>query len=199
MFNKPAYPKTQIGKPPAFLDETAVLLPTRSKATRAIDHLQKGSDLSNSALADYLETFSENVESLRLDGSSAQPFDHAVVDSVDAFLPYRDQFIHVMKVLARHNPKPQHIATVKLFLERMLVYCFPLPTMHSHQPEWFDNYKFIVHELFLYTVAIFIKHQCFSSVDELVRGGFYVGNLNQFSHEPMQGLSCPSSIHTCSL
>ncbi|QHO76285.1 hypothetical protein ACH79_30460 [Bradyrhizobium sp. CCBAU 051011] len=189
IFNKPAYPKPQVGKPPAFLDEKTVLLPTRSKARRAIDQLQKSSDVSNAALADYLEALSENFESLRLDDNSPQPFDQAVVDSVAAFLPYRDEFIHVMGVLARHNPKPQHIATVKRFFERSLSYYYPPPSMHSYHEHWFDNYRFIVHELFLYTVALFIKHQCYSSVDEVVRGGFYLGNLSQFSHESVQALS----------
>lgn len=189
IFNRPAYPKPQVGKPPAFLDETTVLLPTRSRAKRAIDHLQKGSDVSNAALADYLETLSESLESLRLDGSTPEPFDQAVVDSIDTFLPYRDEYIHVISVLARHNPKSQQIATIKRFFERVLVYCFPPPTMNSYRSDSFDNYKFILHELFLYTVAIFTKHQCFSSVDELVRGGFYLGNLQQFLHDPMQGPS----------
>jgi SEFIR domain len=189
IFNKPAYPKPQIGKPPVFLDETVVLLPTRSRARRAIDQLQKDSAVSNAALADYLETLSESLGGLRLDDNSPQPFDQSVVDSVAAFLPYRDEFIHVMGVLARHNPKSQHIATVKRFFERSLAYYYPPPSMNSYHEQWFDNYRFIVHELLLYTVALFIKHQCYSSVDELVRGGFYLGNLSQFSHEPVQALS----------
>jgi SEFIR domain-containing protein len=186
IFNKPAYPKPQIGKPPTFLDEKAVLLPTRSRAKRAIDLLQKGSDLSGSALADYLETLSDSLENLRLDGS-VEPFDQAVVDSVDAFLPYRDEFLHVVSVLARHNPNSQHMVAVKRFIERALIYCFPSSTMPSYNSRSFDNYKFIVHELFLHTVAILIKNEKFSCVDELVRGGLYLGNLQQFSHEPMQG------------
>jgi len=95
----------------------------------------------------------------------------------------------VMGVLARYNPKPQHIATIKRFFERLLAYYFPPPTMNAYHNDWFDNYRFIVHELFLYTVALFIEHQCYSSVDELVRGGFYVGNLSQFTHDPVQALS----------
>jgi hypothetical protein len=187
IFNKPAYPKPQIGNPPAFLDETAVLLPTRSRARRAIDQLQKGTDLSSSALSDYLETLSGSFENLRLDGA-AEPFDEAVVESISSFLPYRDEYIHVISVLARHSPKPQHIAAIKSFFERALIYCFAPPTTNGYRSEWFDNYRFIIHELFLYTVAILIKNQQFSCVDELVRGGFYLGSQQQFSHEPMRGL-----------
>ena len=60
--------------------------------------------------------------------------------------------------------------------------------MSGYQSEWFDNFRFIIHELFLYTVAILIKNQQFSRVDELVKGGFFLGNLMQYSHEPMQGI-----------
>jgi hypothetical protein len=49
-----------------------------------VDLLQKGSNLSESALREYFDTLAESLESLRLDGK-ADPFDQAVIDSIDAF------------------------------------------------------------------------------------------------------------------
>jgi hypothetical protein len=152
-----------------------------------VDLLQRGSQGSAPALRDYLETLADNLEALRLDEKSPQPFDQAVVDSIEAFLPYRDEFVHVVSALARHEPTELGITALKRFFERALVYCFPLPTMNQYSTDWFDNYKFIVHELFLYAVAILLKYECFASLDALMAGGFYVGSLREFTHQPMQG------------
>jgi hypothetical protein len=41
IFDKPAFPKPPIGKPPSYLEENAVVLPTQSRASRAIDLTKK--------------------------------------------------------------------------------------------------------------------------------------------------------------
>lgn len=185
IFNKPAFPKPQLGAPPAYLDEQTVLLPTKSRASRAIDQLQKGSNLSESALREYFETLAENFESLRLD-RTVEPFDQSVVDSINAFLPYRDEFVHVIVTLARHSPGDGITATVKRFFEAVLPYCYAPRTMSSYSTDSFDNYKFIVHELFLYTTAVLLKYERFSALDQIITGGFYVGAIQNFSHQPVQ-------------
>jgi hypothetical protein len=187
IFNRPAFPKPQLGQPPAYLAEDTVLLPTRSRASRAVDLLQKGSNQSESALRDYFETLAESFESLRLDGQ-ATPFDQSVIDSIDAFLPYRDEFVRVIITLARQQPTEHLVATVKRFFEAVLPYCFAPSTMTSWSTNLFDNYKFIVHELFVYTTAVFLKYERFLALDQLLSGGFYVGGIRDFSHQSVQGL-----------
>ena len=187
IFGKPAFPKPQLGQPPTYLEEQTVLLPTKSRAWRAVDLLQKGSNLSESALREYFDTLAESLESLRLDGK-ADPFDQAVVDSIDAFLPYRDEFVRVITTLARNDPAESAVMTVKRFFEAVVHYRHPLATMTSWTPNWFDNFKFIIHELFLYTTAVFLKQERFSAVDHFLSGGFYVGGIQNFSHQPIQGV-----------
>jgi hypothetical protein len=187
IFNKPAFPKPQLGPPPVYLDEQTVLLPTKSRASRAADQLQKGSNLSEAALREYFETLAESLESLRLDGK-ANPFDQSVVDSINAFLPYRDEFVRVIITLARNNAGEGIIATAKRFFEAILPYCYPPRTLTTYSSAWFDNYKFIVHELFLYTAAVLLKYERFSALDHLIAGGFYVGGIQNFSHQPIYGI-----------
>jgi len=187
IFGKPAFPKPQVGQPPAYLDEQTVLLPTKSRASRAVDLLQKGSNLSESALREYFDTLAESLESLRLDGK-ADPFDQAVIDSIDAFLPYRDEFVRVITTLARNDPAESAVMMVKRFFEAVVRYRYPLATMTSWPASLFDNFKFITHELFLYTIAVFLKHEQFSAVDHFLSGGFYVGGIQNFSHQPVQGV-----------
>jgi TIR domain len=185
IFDKPIHPKPQIGKPPAYLEETSVLLPTRSRASRTIDLLQKGSQQSEASLREYFETLAEHFEALRLDGKT-DPFDQAVIDSVEAFLPYRDEFVRVITTLARTTPAEGDITLIKRFFESVLPYCYPPSNMGSYSVHWFDNYKFIIHELFLYTVAVLLRYERYDAIDQLVTGGFYVGGIQIYSHQPIQ-------------
>jgi hypothetical protein len=187
IFNKPAFPKPRLGPRPAYLDEQAVLLPTKSRAMRAIDQLQKRSNLSEPALRDYLETLAEGLEPLRLDGKS-DPFDQAVIDSIGAFLPYRDEYVQVLTMAARNDPSEGVIAATRRFLEALVVYCYRPANVTTWSEFWFDNYRFITYELFIYTVALLLKYERFSALDNLIGGGFYVGGVQEFSQKPIQGV-----------
>ncbi|MET3990588.1 hypothetical protein ABID65_002223 [Bradyrhizobium sp. S3.9.2] len=188
VFGKPLFAKPQVGKPPIYLEENSVLLPTRSRASRAMDLLQKGSPQSEASLRDYLETLAENFEALRVDTKS-NPFDEAVVASIESFLPYRNEFVRVITSLARNNATDDTITLIKRFFESVLPYNHRPENVTSWSDDWSDNFKFIIHELFLYTVAILLKYERFASMDQLITGGFYVGGISNYSHQPVQGIS----------
>jgi hypothetical protein len=193
IFGKPLFPKPEIGIPPSYIDETSVLLPTRSRASRTIDLFHKGSPQREASLRDYFEVLASNFEKLRID-PKCDPFDQAVIDSIEAFLPYRDEFIRVMTTVAKNNVTDDAITFVKRFFESVLLYCYPPRETISYTSDWFDNYKFIINELFIYTIAILLKYERFESADQLITGGFYAGAVSEYSHDPMQGLPvfCPS-------
>lgn len=188
IFGKPLFPKPSVGKPPAYIDETSTLLPTKARAARTIDLVQKGSPQSEASLREYLEVLAENLEALRIDTKST-PFDDAVVESISAFLPYRDEYTRVVIALARNNPTEDAIILIKRFFEAALPFCYRPPDLGSYSTDWFDNFKFIVHELFLYTASVLLKYERFESFDYLVTGGFYVGALQEYSHAPVQSIA----------
>jgi hypothetical protein len=190
IFDKPAFPKPALGKTPEFLNEQTVLLPTRSRASRAINLLRNGSAGHSAALQDYLEIFVENMEELRLQPSDQVEFDELVVSSIEAMRPYRDEFVTVVSAMAKGAPTEHNVALFKRFFEQLVPYMFRPDSMSHYFPFWFDNYRFIVHEFLLYFIAILIKQELFSSVDDFLAGGFYVKGVSSLSHEPIQ----PSSI-----
>ncbi|MGV7217361.1 SEFIR domain-containing protein [Bradyrhizobium sp. UFLA05-112] len=194
IFGKPLFPKPQVGKPPVYIEETSVSLPTRSRAARTIDLLQRGSPQSDASLRGYLEVLAENFEALRVDTKS-DPFDDAIIASIESFLPYRDEFVRVLTALARNNPTEDAITLIKRFFESVLPYSYPPKNLNSYSKDWFDNFKFIIHELFIYTAAVLLKYERFASLDHLITGGVYVGAIQEHSHQPVQGIS----MFCCSL
>jgi hypothetical protein len=188
-FDKPAFPKPALGRPPEFLNEQTVLLPTLSKANRAIDLLRLGAPKSSVALQDYLDAFTENLESLRLQPQEGVEFDELVFKSIEAIKPYRDQFISVITALAKSGPDQEDIAKLKRFFEQLVPFLFRPEHVDQYFENWFDNYRFIVHEFLLYMIAILIKQERFSSVDEFVTGGLYVGNVPLLADNALQPIT----------
>jgi hypothetical protein len=134
IYDKPAHPKPALGKRPGYLDDDAIQLPTRSRATRA-------------------------------------------TQSIGAFLPYRDEFITLVSTLARYTNDIDD-TPIRRFFEKIIPYT-ERPKSKSHWHEWdFDNFKFIVHELFLYTIAILMKFERFDATLGLMSQGYYVGDMD---------------------
>jgi len=56
--------------------------------------------------------------------------------------------------------------------------------------EWdFDNFKFIVHELFLYAIAIFLKFEQFSYANTLLEQKYYLPENSEYGHDVMVGFT----------
>ncbi|HDM8346497.1 TPA: hypothetical protein ACJ2ST_003819, partial [Yersinia enterocolitica] len=54
--------------------------------------------------------------------------------------------------------------------------------------EWdFDNFKFIIHELFLYAVAIFTKYEKFTELNVLLTQQYYVARRLDYGKDSMVG------------
>lgn len=187
IYDKPAHPKPPLGKKPEFLDENAVQLPTRSRASRAIELLKSGSALAAAATEEYFSVFSESIEAFRIpiETFREQDFDEPIVKSIDSFLPYRDEFIGVVSAIARYSTSNDE-KLLRGFFEKVIRYT-RRPKSVSQWHEWYwDNFKFIVHEMFLYSIALLLKHERFDLVQSLMSHGYYVGEATEDARNPMQ-------------
>jgi hypothetical protein len=190
IFDKPAHPKPPLGKKPEFLNENAIQLPTRSRANRAVELLKSGSPLARGATEEYFSVFAESLESFRLpvEKLKEQGFDDLIIQNIDAFLPYRDEFITVVSTIARY-PTSDDDRLLRGFFERSLPYMFR-PKSISQWNQWFwDNFKFIVHEMFLYAIAFLLKHERFDVALNLMSQGYYVGDLAENRRNSMEPFS----------
>jgi hypothetical protein len=188
IYGKPAFPKPALGKPPEFLKEEVVLLPTRSHAQRAVSLSRSASPAAHGALIEYFDNLSDNFEMLRIEDAGGPEFDEEVIKSISGFLPYRDEFVGVLNAVAKSAlPSEEYVVALKRFFERLIPFMYRPPDLMSYSDHWFDNYRFIIHELFLYGVAILIKNEKFSEVDDFLSGGFYVASFPETgSREPLQ-------------
>jgi hypothetical protein len=186
IFDKPLHVKPELGRTPEFLKENQIALGTQSRARRAVEAIRNAAPSAVGALNEYLSTLSTDLEKFRIEPTNAPDFDELVVKNIDAFTPYRDEYIQVISVLARYWPFPSAQGHIHRFFENMIPYLFRKPGQSSWRDTDFDSFAFIVHELFLYTIALLLIQERFDVVNELLTSGYYLGPAAENKSEPMR-------------
>lgn len=185
IFDKPLHVKPPLGKPPAFLsNESRTIIPTTVVFNRAIDAIKTGKTNSLGCITDYLETLRDGIENFRIQEYDGE-FDDAVVKSIDDFLPYRDEFIQLLQVIGNYYELNNYQSALHKFFENLLPYLYrPENTNHYRETDW-DNFKFIVHELFLYAIATLLKTEKFDAALYLLSTKYYVAHHAEYGRNEM--------------
>ena len=173
--DRPLHIKPPLGKVPAFLeDSTALSLGTTHLSKRALDAMRSYKEYRIGAVREYTERLAENFEKLRLADGEGE-FDDRVIESIESFLPYRDEAIEIFLVAAQYGNTPEVCSALHRLFEQLFPYLHRPADMTSWRERDFDNFRFIVHELFLYCAASFLKYERFDAVGYFLRQHYYVG------------------------
>jgi hypothetical protein len=174
IYDQPLYKKPEKGKPPAYLfAETAVSLGTTARFQRAVDALKQQKTGALGALTDYFDTFAGKFETFGIKPDPAKQFDDQVVENIDSFLPYRNEAVEVFLAVAKYHASLEGYEAVHRFLEKLLPYGF-WPAGLSTWTQWnADNFRFIIHELFLYAIATMLKYERFEGVREFIEQDYF--------------------------
>ncbi|CQD36028.1 SEFIR domain-containing protein [Yersinia mollaretii] len=187
IYDKPLYMRPVIGKQPSFLDKIdGISLGTTSIHKRVISAIKENKPFISGALDEYFSTFISNLERFRIIEKEGE-FDDQIVDSIDKFTPYRNEVITLFIALAQYAPTEENILKVHRFFEALIPYMSNTVNVNQWS-EWdFDNFKFIIHELFLYAVAIFTKYEKFTELNVLLTQQYYVARRLDYGKDSMVG------------
>lgn len=186
VFDKPLFKKPDLGTEPAFLKDGSDLisLGTTVIFKRAIDAVRNDKQYSDASLKEYLSVLSSGMEKLRIKDHDGQ-FDDKVIESISSFLPYRNEAIELFLTVANYRDNNESRRSIHRFFESLIPYFSP-PEGVSGYTEWdFDNFKFIIHELFLYAIASFIRHERFESASYLMQNEYYVQGNSEYGRDVM--------------
>lgn len=189
IYDKPLHKKPEVGKMPSFLYEgEQILLGTTVSFRRAINAIKDGKPYSAGALNEYFEIFVQNLERFRIKKYEGE-FDETIMKNVEAFLPYRNEVVQLFSAIARYGPKEELIESLHRFFESLIPYMFR-PESVNHYRDWdFDNFKFIIHELFLYAAAILVKLERFQQASMLLSQRYYVPGNSDYGRDVMAPFS----------
>ena len=185
IFDKPLYVKPELGNKPSFLSEGEhVSLGTTAIFKRCVDAIKNHKAHATGSFDEYCTVFAENLERFRISKPDGE-FDDAVIKSVEEFLPFRNEIIQLFIAIAQYAPEEQFIQRMHRFFESMIPY-MNRPQSISQWNEWdFDNYKFIVHELFLYALAVLLKHDRIEQANYLLQQQYYLPGNSDYGRDEM--------------
>ncbi|MBN4078547.1 TIR domain-containing protein [Gammaproteobacteria bacterium AH-315-C21] len=187
IFDKPLYVKPDIGNQPAFLnEEEGVSLGTTSAYKRAISAIKENKPYASGALDEYLSIFSENLERFRLKDVEGE-YDDAVVKSIEQFLPYRNEAIQLFVTISHYAPTNENTLKLHRFFESLIPYMNRPEDARQWSELDFDNFKFIIHELFLYAVAVLLKSERFEQANILLTQQYYLAGNSDYGKDVMVG------------
>lgn len=185
IYDKPLHKRPEIGTRPSFLEESEVIsLGATATFKRAVAAIKENKTYALGALDEYLHTFVTNLEKFRITDKKGE-LDEQIIENIEKFLPSRNEAISLFVVLAQYAPTEENILKLHRFFEALIPY-MSRPENINSWGEWdADNFKFIIHELFLYCIAILIKNERFEEVNILLTQQYYVAGRSTYGKDAM--------------
>lgn len=108
-----------------------------------------------------------------------------MIANIEALVPYRNELIQIFNIVSQYASTIENIQKLHGFFEKLIPY-LNVPENTGSYRDWdFDNYRFISLELYLYAVAVFIKHNRFEQAANFISEDHYVGNSRYYGQEQM--------------
>lgn len=170
IYERPVRRKPALGKPPSHLfDDNAMVVSCARKGKRFCDVINSGKGNPSAAFDDFADEFLVNLEDLRLTYSKDQEetWCQTMFDNIEKSRAHRDAYVDVIVAGCKHLRDEWFIVSLANFLERLLPFHESPERLGSHFRDSEDNYKFILYELFLYTIATLVKALRYTSVSGL--------------------------------
>jgi len=174
IFKRPALNKPKIGKAPSYLFDDSPMTHKTSSVLRNFDDLIiKNPKRINSVLRDFLDKFYSNLEEYTVTFSSYDQIEigKAICENINVYTPLRNDFIDFFDKLTKED-EIFDVDIVIRFLEKLPLLTSPQDNRGNWSNYEFDNFKFFIHELFLYLVAVSIKNEKYKFLEELFYSGY---------------------------
>ncbi len=177
VYDKPLNVKPELGQAPFYVkEEGAVSLGTDVVFRKALEGVRTGGRIAAGTLEEYFELFSRNLERFRIRDNEGE-FDDAVVKNIDQFFPYLGQFIELCNMASTYSYSEETAESFRKLFESLLPFTDRTPDVNQWNPWDWDNFRFIVHELFLYAIALFVKTKRFEFANRLLTESYYLPTL----------------------
>lgn len=185
--DKPIHKKPELGRLPQYITEpeAAVVLATSAAQRRAVAAIKNGETYAYPATKEYMGLFVKEMEKFRLPKDFDQLSDD-VLNNLQSFVPYRDEFLEVVRAIAGYTQGDNYGDLIHGFFEQVHRYFSSPEVQGGYREIDFDNFKFLVHELFLHVGAELISARTFSLFNVLLQRPYYFATREQQGNNPIR-------------
>ena len=187
IFDRPLHQKPTLGQLPAFIfDSERVASKTASKLALTRQAILGDRSTVPGLIGEYLTLYAAALEDYRITEQITSDFDEKVFANITSFVPYRDEFLEFVDLVASHRDDKRTYEEIHAFFEMLLAYLHPPEGVTSWQDAQFDNYRFILFELFIYTFAILLKKRRFHEANLLLELGYLDERQTRYGHSSIR-------------
>lgn len=183
----PIHKKPPIGKLPSYLTdpENAISMPINAAKRHAIAALSNDKATAFAATKEYFELFTAHLERFRFE-ENFDPLSDEVQSNFDSFIPYRDEWIEVVRSIALYTREERFGELLHAFFGRLIPLFYAPPELHSYRDMDFDNFKFFGYELFLHCVTVLIAEERFDVFNSLIEQQYYSECRVDYGEDPLR-------------
>lgn len=195
LYKKPLLTKPRLGKAPSYLESgSAPASITANKFVALKKAVHDGRPNLRVWIADYVEAVVQQLEEHRLPAASGEleALAQRLYASLEALLPLRNELVEFFSLLLNALPATEGSDVIGDVLERLLAFKYRPASVESHSEWSYDNFGFLLYELFLYAVATHVRHKQFDGLTlllgrrfvlpETARGNTRVQGFDVFRH-----------------
>lgn len=186
IYQLPLLSKPELGSPPKYLSEESPISYKTTIIARGFEvQVEKNPKRLNSIVRDFLDEFFNNLGNFSIPlGSCTKPgFGTLLYDNLNKYKPLRDDYIDFMMVLNKHEAAVD-MDVLSHFFERLPNLLYPSTSMSSWYDGDFNNYKFIINELFIYSIAIALKKENYRLLAHLLHTRYFIEDRYRDGNEP---------------
>jgi hypothetical protein len=141
------------------------------------------------ALTEYFGLISDGLEKFRIPPTPQNDFPERVVQNITDFRPYRNELITVFSTISLYKADLDSINRIHRFFESIIHYMHKPSNMNSWYDTDFDNFRFIIWELFLYCIAALLRHERFQAIAALLEQEYYFHADGTWGEEVMRSFA----------
>lgn len=185
IYGRPSFSKPKIGKAPSYLFEDS---PLNFKTTHIVRGFKKQllnkPERVNLIIRDFLEDFESNLKDFSISFNSSDQIEigKQICENINQYTPLRDDFIKFFDILTNTNVDFD-IDTIIHFFEELSLLFSPLDNRNSWNTYEFDNFKFIVHELLIYLIAVALKNNNYAFIEEILYSSYFTKDKYNYNNE----------------
>jgi hypothetical protein len=178
ILNRPSTVKPKLGNIPMYIIEDTPMSFKTTTIVRGFDaQVDRHPERINMLAREFFEEFFENLKEFEIKNISNQaaPASKEIYENLTQYLPLKNDYTDMLTKLSKNTGEFDVDLVIKLF-EKTPTLLYPQGDAGSWMGHQFDNFKFITHELFVSTVAIFLKYERYDYLDHILNTGYFLKN-----------------------
>ncbi|MDA2051621.1 SEFIR domain-containing protein [Bacillus cereus] len=174
LYERPQYRKPALGNAPSFIFEDDIQhFKTANINKQLQDAFVRNPVRAGSLIREFEDAFFEHLEQFKIQEYEKE-LDEVILENIHNMLPLRDDFINFLESISRYQVQVD-VDHIIRFFEKIMSF---IDGIHDH-------FKFLIYELFLYTIMILLEHEQFEAASQLLHNhyAYNMPNTGRLVHE----------------